>query len=345
VSGTLSIGQACGGTDGPVTVYPIAPPICGTQGYAPTSITSGPDGALWFTTYDANLIGRMTTAGITTFFPAPLGGQGTWGNGGITVGSDGALWFLANSDGAVGRITTSGSVSTFPIPTGSGFATAITSGPDGALWFTLENSSGPNAIGQITTSGQITIHTDPSLGTGDWSTSAHRYLWDIASGPDGALWISGAYASNIVGPGAASIWRMSTSGVVTGYPIPFNADPTALAAGPDGAIWFGTNGDGMIGRVTTSGVFSEFSGSPGDCGQVLGITAGPDGAVWFTNYTVPGDSGYTPYPPVVRISTDGTMTTYNDPGVEGAMGITAGPDGAVWFNDHLNDAIGRISVP
>jgi streptogramin lyase len=25
--------------------------------------------------------------------------------------------------------------------------------------------------------------------------------------------------------------------------------------------------------------------------------------------------------------------------------VDAGPDGAIWFNDHLNDSIGRISVP
>jgi len=344
VSGTISIGQECGGVDGPVTVYPIAPPICGAQAYMPTSITAGPDGALWFTTYDANLIGRMTTAGVTTFFPAPLGGQGTWGNGGITAGSDGALWFLANSGAAIGRMTTSGATSTFPIPAGSGFPTAITSGPDGALWFTLVSNTGPNAVGQLTTSGQMTIYTDPSLGTGDWSTIAHRYLWDITSGPDGALWLSGDYASNVVGPGASSIWRISTAGVVTDYPIPFDAAPTALTAGPDGAIWFGT-GNGVIGRVTTSGVFSEFS-DPGNVGQVLGMTAGPDGAVWFTSYSVPGDSGFYPYPPIGRITADGAITTYGSAYVEeGAMGITTGPDGAVWFNDHLNDAIGRVTVP
>jgi streptogramin lyase len=30
---------------------------------------------------------------------------------------------------------------------------------------------------------------------------------------------------------------------------------------------------------------------------------------------------------------------------EGAMGITTGSDGAIWFNDHLNDSLGRITVP
>jgi virginiamycin B lyase len=137
---------------------------------------------------------------------------------------------------------------------------------------------------------------------------------------------------------------MTTSGEFTTYSIPFGDPPTALTAGPDGAIWFGTDGWDVIGRVTTSGVFSEYT-APGDVGQVSGITTGPDGALWFTNYTVPGDSGVKALPPIGRITTSGSITTYESPSVQGALSITVGSDGAMWFNDHLNDAIGRISVP
>jgi virginiamycin B lyase len=289
----------------------------------------------------------MTTAGVATLYPVPTPWNGTtWGNGGIASGSDGAVWFVADSGVDIGRITTSGSTSIFPLPSGIGLANAITPGPDGALWFTVINNRGPNAIGRITTSGQMTTFTDPSLGTGDWNSTDHRFLWDITSGPDGALWFTSEYASNV--KGGDSVGRISTSGVVTQYPIPFAANPGPLTAGPDGAIWFaGADffGGNAIGRVTTSGQFSEYGGKPGQIGQVLGITAGPDGAVWFTNYTVPGDTGYQPYPPVGRVTTNGTITTYSNKGIEGAMGITAGSDGAIWFNDHLNDAIGRVRVP
>jgi virginiamycin B lyase len=329
-------------------VYSMGSATCKGKTYMPTSVTTGRDGALWFTTYNSDLIGRTTTAGATTFYRVTTTWNGVWGNGGITSGSDGALWFIANSGLDIGRITTSGSVSTFPLPSGIGLATAITSGPDGALWFTVYNASGgANSIGRITTTGQFTIFTDPSLGTGNWNSSTHRALPDITSA-DGALWFTCEYASNVVGPGSASIGRITTAGVVTSYPIPFNANPGPLTAGPDGAIWFagadffGGNG---IGRMTPSGVFSKFSGS-GKIGQVLGLTAGPDGALWFTNYSVPGDSGYSPYPPIGRITTKGTITTYGSPKVEkGALGITAGSDGGVWFIDHLNDTIGRVSVP
>ncbi len=348
VSGTITVGPACGQVGDPLSVYPIVPPVCGAQNYQPTSMTRGSDGALWFTTYDDKLIGRTTTAGVTTFYPVPSAWDGTEGNGGITSGSDGALWFLANSGQAIGRITTSGSVSTFPLASSAGYAAAITSGPDGALWFTANNNNGSNAIGRITTSGQLTMFTDSLLGTANWDTSAHRDLVDITSGPDGSLWFS-MIDSTSLSTANAWIGKITTSGVVTDHAIPFNIDVDPLTAGPDGTIWFAGADPfsaNVIGRMTTSGVFSEYAGQPGQIGQVLAMTAGPDGALWYTNYSVPGDYEFHPYPSIGRITTKGAITTYGNALIEvGAMDITTGPDGAMWFNDRINDSIGRVSVP
>jgi virginiamycin B lyase len=308
-------------------------------------MTNGPDGALWFLTYNSNVIGRTTTAGTTSFFPAPTGAEGAWGNDGITTGPDGALWFLAEGGSQIGRMTTSGSVTTFPLPFGS--ASAITQGPDGALWFTINNTEGNNAIGRISTSGQITTYTDPSLYSANWDIRprfTHRFMWDITTGPDGNLWFPMEYASNFQHP--SFIGKITTSGVITSYSIPFPAEPTRLTAGPDGAIWFGNFGDvPAIGRVTTSGQFSEYS-DPGHIGQVLGITTGPDGALWFTNSPPLQLAQDSPtYAPVMKLTTDGTFTQYTDPGMSGTLSITSGPDGALWFVDHTNDTVGRISTP
>lgn len=344
VTGTVTVGPECGVVGDPLSLYPMVPPVCGAQAYLPTSITSGPDGALWFLTYNSNLIGRTTTAGVTTFYPAPTGGQGTWGNGAITTGSDGALWFLAEGGSAIGRMTTSGSVTTYPLP--FGWAEDITSGSDGNLWFAINNIDGSNAIGQLTTSGQLTTFTDPSLGTASWDGTTHNFLQDITSGPDGALWFSNWTTLVASDAQSGSIERISTSGVFSDYTAPEGVIPGPLAAGPDGAIWFGGgNASALIGRVTTSGQFSTYT-DPGAIGEVLGIAAGPDGALWFTNYSVPGDTGFSPFPPIGRITTGGTITTYgNAYAEEGAMSIAAGPDGAMWFVDHINDSVGRISVP
>ena len=63
----------------------------------PQAITTGPDGALWFTEAHANKIGRITTAGDITEYT--VGFTATPYE--IVVGPDGALWFGA--DTGIGR--------------------------------------------------------------------------------------------------------------------------------------------------------------------------------------------------------------------------------------------------
>src|ERR1022692_4944019 len=70
----------------------------------PLWITTGPDGALWFTAEDT--IGRITTTGTVTTYPVGHPILTPWGSGQITAGPDGALWFTAED--AIGRITTGG---------------------------------------------------------------------------------------------------------------------------------------------------------------------------------------------------------------------------------------------
>ena len=352
VSGTVELGPMCGHVGNPISIYVIAPPICGAPPDSATSITSGPDGALWFPLNDGRLIGRMTPSGSTTTYPSPISGGATWGNGGITVGSDGALWYLAN--GEVGRIATDGSTTAYPLPPGLGGPVALTAGPDGALWF-VYNSLTANGIGRLTPSGQFTSFTDPSLGSSDWNNANHRDLMNITTGPDGALWFAMFNAGT--SPATGWIGRISTAGVVSTFSVPFPSQPEELTTGPDGAIWFAgppvcwrvsaspnvwTCHD-ALGRLSLSGSFSQFTSSTGQIGLVMGITAGPDGALWFTNYNSPGQQFVAP--PVARITTDGTITGYSDPGMQGTQGITVGPDGALWFSDLFNGTIGRVSVP
>ena len=46
-----------------------------------------------------------------------------------------------------------------------------------------------------------------------------------------------------------------------------------------------------------------------------------------------------------RITTDGTVTNYTDPGISARSGIAAGPDGALWFTNYRRrSSIGRIAT-
>src|ERR1039457_940406 len=66
---------------------------------------AGRDGALWFTEFNSNQIGRITTAGYVTEYPIPT--AGSWPIG-IVAGPDGALWFTEQLGDKIGRITTAG---------------------------------------------------------------------------------------------------------------------------------------------------------------------------------------------------------------------------------------------
>ena len=182
----------------------------------------------------------------------------------------------------------------------------------------------------------------------------------IATGPDGNLWFTES--------GDGQIGRVTPAGVVTQFTLPSvpppagsspgtpagQQTPEAIAAGPDGALWF-TTADSLIGRIGTDGTISEFAvegltASQPDSGLPTSdsdITLGPDGALWFTG--VPGEVG--------RITMPGVVTEFAvpaDPPPAGSVSgtpaspatlnaITAGPDGALWFTD-MNGKVGRITT-
>jgi streptogramin lyase len=134
---------------------------------------------------------------------------------------------------------------------------------------------------------------------------------------------------------------------VTEFPVPTaSAALAAIAAGPDGALWFTETTGNKIGRISTSGAITEFT-LPTAKSNPGAITAGPDGAVWFA------EDGCTCVPPTVppkigRIAPDGSIVEYPLT-VEGPMfgatlpGIVTGPDGTLWFTE--NDGVAGNNDP
>ena len=57
-----------------------------------------------------------------------------------------------------------------------------------------------------------------------------------------------------------------------------------ITVGSDGKLWFAETRGNKIGRIATTGEFSEFLLPTPNDGRVgpFGITVGSDGAVWFT---------------------------------------------------------------
>ncbi len=164
-------------TEGTITIYRDQ------GGYLsyPLGITSGSDGALWFTNGSGVGIGRVTTQGAVTYYNEGIDSNYVGGSLGLPVqiaaGPDGALWFTTTrrSGPAIGRISTGSGRAILYVLADRPYG--IAAGPDRALWFT---STSGNSIGRITTRGTARIYKDKMV----------RGPWGIASGPDRAVWFT-----------------------------------------------------------------------------------------------------------------------------------------------------------
>jgi CSLREA domain-containing protein len=292
----------------------------------PYAITSGPDGALWFTYRYAyiNRVGRISTSGVASEF-CSYTGEGT----AITSGPDGNLWITAPSlFGGLIHVAPSGACSGIyvPYPPFNRSPQDIVTGPDGALWFTEPTG---NQIGRFAflppspspdpfPPSPFTFFDIPTPGSG---------VTGITRGPDGALWFT-EQATDRIG-------RITTTGAFTEYVLPSpGSSPNDIAVGPDGALWFTERYGNRIGRITTAGAISEFV-LPTPSRGPYGITPGPDGAMWFTEWD--GDR-------IGRLTTEGVLTEITLAPFSTPAGITTGPDGNIWFTEYGRRLIGRVSI-
>jgi streptogramin lyase len=287
----------------PVSLPPPSPrvtlfPVSKAQSQ-PFDIVLGPDGNLWFTEGNIDVVASVTPQGVIREYHTPTAGSQP---GGIAVGPDGNVWFTEMSANKIGRITGAGAITEFQIPTANSNPRDIAAGADGAMWFT-EYNRGP--IGRATMNGQITEYPGGAATPMTIAKGADGTMWFGGSGPVmgitqngtlmplmvpidmnivleitvdhlGNLWYAGL---DQTGAGA-KIDRVDAAGHVTSFPIQSNVDVSGMAEGPDGAIWFAASNTNYIGRLALDGTITTFSApSP------VAIVAGPDGNMWFTSGT------------------------------------------------------------
>jgi virginiamycin B lyase len=191
---------------------------------------------------------------------------------------------------------------------------------------------------------------------------------------------------------AALLWSLSRPGrpvatgpsprsVVMEFALPAGvAQPTAIARGPSGSLWFGLDSD-RIGQIVSVGAQTGWTNDWSirtRGANPVGIATGV-GAFWFTEYgaakigrmTIAGAISEYPTPTpdsgpdqialgpgsdhslwfterlanrIGRITTAGVITEYALSPRSRPMGITGGPDGALWFTEPGTGRIGRMAV-
>ena len=247
---------------------------------------------------------------------------------GVAPGPNGTTWFAGGP--VVGSFDASGNATQFDLPTAGRSAHEIALGPDGNLWFT-ENPD-PNyllpqtlpigpAIGRVTPAGRITEFSIPSHAPADASGPGGGTIGQldgITAGPDGALWFAD--------PGAASVGRITTGGLVTLFPIAGAAlgSPTEITRGVGAKLWYSLPGAvNGVGFITTTGAQASFR-LPAASGTPVGLALGPDGDIWVAGTDVSTGNGS-----ITRVTPLGSAKAVYPSAPP--VGITAGPDGRLYY--------------
>jgi virginiamycin B lyase len=235
----------------------------------------------------------------------------------IARGPDGEVWFTESNAARLVRTDATGVMTQVPLLAQSSPASGITVGPDGALWFT---EPAARKVGRVSEDGGI---TELALAASDGGTMVPI---EIATGPDGNLWIT------LLGDVVA---RVTPAGVATAFDVSVDAgalEPSVIVAGPDGNLWFASAGLPMISRITTAGVVTHY----GVSGRSFGVAAGADGALWFTTTQGLGRITFAPEPTITEFGVAGTRPAE----------IIAGPDCvSLYVADSLGNRVRRFTPP
>jgi streptogramin lyase len=294
----------------------------------PLSITSGPDGNLWFTESNGvNQIGTITPAGVVSEHPTGVPASNPIG---ITGGPfpDTRLWFTA-----AGGIAGPSAIATIDSKTGVPMTQAITNDdpknitnfyippisifqlPVDEFWYTdtAGDQLGELVPGQKTpTKVPLPVGSDP---------------WGITTGTDDGIWFT-ELATDRIG-------RLDpATHTIQAYALPAGSQPRNITADSDG-VWFTEDNGNQIGMLDYKGNYRHWT-VPTASSHPWGITVGPDGAIWFTESA--GNK-------VGRLDGSGAILEIDVPSPKSKpLGITGGPDGNIWFTEFSASAIGRIGL-
>ena len=218
------------------------------------AIRAGPDGAVWVGTNAAGLY-RLRAPSVEivgdphlNLQSVLLASDGTywariWGGPLIHLGADGAPLGLPDT---VARRAEGG--------------VGLGQGPDGRVW--------------ISSGDAVCVVAGEGCDDGDPARPPESFNGQRVT-RDGRVWI-GFLDGLHVGEAVLGAWRWrSVPLLARGGEVGL----MALVEAPDGAIWVGTRGDGVL-RVTPEGVRQWARGDGLSSDTVRGIWPGPDGAAW-----------------------------------------------------------------
>jgi virginiamycin B lyase len=257
---------------------------------------------------------------------------------------------------AAESICANGGIASYPAPPATDFPFAITQGP-GGTWYsegdrivrvrsngTLDQFELPDP--QLADAGWISWSAGPSVWFSDRGTGrigsvdgrgniVEYQVPDASDGspasPNGQVQM-GKYVW-FTDPPTGRIGRLDpATGNFKMFTVPTpDSWPLGITVGPDGALWFTERRADKVGRMTTSGQFTEWNLQRGSFPNR--IVVGPDNAIWFTELFTSQ---------VGRIDMSGTLQEYHVDG--GPVGIAAGPDGNLYVALFFSGQLGQVDL-
>ena len=236
---------------------------------------------VWFDEVGStNKIGSVDTSNCQyAEFTIPTASAGP---SGLTADQSGNLWFAEFNAAKITKMTIGGAFTEYPTGLSGSAPVAAAIAGDNSVWYL---DSGRNSVGHLTFPGGVPTFVDYGIPTNPADPVS------MTLGPDGALWFTELGIGSLTG---CQIGRITTgaSPSITEYRLKFpqpspDGDVCLGITSVGGAIWFAEADTGVIGRVTTAGVVTEY-GIPGNGTTALFVTGGPDGNLWFT------DGGFDP---------------------------------------------------
>lgn len=266
-------------------------------------------------------------------------------------------------------------VSTFEIPSGGRGLNLVVH--NGNMWFAVDRT-GPNSykwpqnsvyekdvvgsLAFVTPEGDVTEYMLPMGSNKPVSLDVGEFQFRITEGPDGKIWFTQPNA-NIIG-------NITDDGWLTAYDFTgLEVEPHAIAAGPDGNIYFMDLPGGITAMDTDANILGQIPSING-----YSIVSTADGSLWvgggdvyklsengLSTYNIPGrvvkimsganndvwlsqNGGH-----LTNITSDGVIKAYETPGFQ-AWKLTIDANNNIWYKENgsnkiysLNTTTGNIS--
>jgi WD40 repeat protein len=213
-------------------------------------------------------------------------------------------------------------------PDGSVYAATL---PDGKVYRIPAGSTDLDAE-------KATAIFDPAKLDGVKPDAAPKYIWDLAFGPDGALYVATG--------GPAAVYRVRTPAGDAHAERFFQSDEQhirTLLFEKDGSLLAGSDGDGLVYRIDKSGKgFILFNAAKR---EITALTESPSGQIYVATVGEKGKSSLPPLPVQGIVAVTATITIVTPGSVQASNNNALVPDGSEVYELDPSGAARKLWAP